>query len=59
MSPGDGTFVDNPTLKSPSQWLTDQYARSQVLSGNWIVDPEFHYREFVPRGLLPLPPDFR
>jgi Carboxypeptidase regulatory-like domain len=35
VSPGDGVFVDNPTLEIAQPWLTNQYARSQVLSGNW------------------------
>ncbi len=35
-SPGAGTFVDNPTLEVAPQWLTEQYAKSQVLSGNWL-----------------------
>ena len=39
MSPGDGTFVDNPTLEIAQPWLTNQYANSQVLSGNWIWVP--------------------
>ncbi|MDP8989845.1 MAG: TonB-dependent receptor, partial [Acidobacteriota bacterium] len=38
-SPGDGTFVDNPTLQIAQPWLTNQYAQSQVLSGNWIWVP--------------------
>ena len=39
ISPGDGTFVDNPTLEVAEPWLTNQYARSQVGSGNWIWVP--------------------
>jgi hypothetical protein len=39
ISPGDGVFVDNPTLQVAQPWLTNQYARSQVLSGNWIWVP--------------------
>src|SRR5262252_8477346 len=35
VSPGNGVFVDNPTLEIAQPWLTNQYARSQVLSGNW------------------------
>ena len=35
ISPGDGVFVDNPTLQIAQPWLTNQYARSQVVSGNW------------------------
>jgi len=36
ISPGSGVFVDNPTLEIAQPWLTVQYARSQVGSGNWI-----------------------
>jgi hypothetical protein len=36
MSPGSGTFVDAPSAEIAQQWLTTQYARSQVISGNWI-----------------------
>jgi hypothetical protein len=36
MSPGSGTFVDNAFTEIAPQWLTTQYARSQVISGNWI-----------------------
>ena len=39
ISPGDGVFVDNPTSQIAEPWLTNQYARSQVLSGNWIWVP--------------------
>jgi Carboxypeptidase regulatory-like domain len=39
ISPGSGTFVDNPTLQIAQPWLTEQYARSQVGSGNWIWTP--------------------
>ncbi len=35
VSPGEGVFVDNPTLQIAHPWLTNQYARSQVISGNW------------------------
>ena len=35
-SPGNGTFVDAPTTQVNQQWLTNQYAKSQVLSGNWL-----------------------
>ncbi len=35
ISPGNGVFVDNPTLQIAQPWLTNQYARSQVISGNW------------------------
>lgn len=36
ISPGNGTFVDNPTLEIAQPWLTVQSARSQVGSGNWV-----------------------
>jgi hypothetical protein len=39
MSPGSGTFVDAPSSEIAPQWLTTQYARSQVISGNWIYVP--------------------
>jgi hypothetical protein len=39
ISPGDGVFVDNPTLEVAGPWLTNQYARSQVGSGTWIWTP--------------------
>jgi len=39
ISPGNGTFVDNPGLQIAAPWLTNQYARSQVGSGNWIWTP--------------------
>jgi hypothetical protein len=39
ISPGTGTFVDNPTLEIAGPWLTNQYARSQVGSGNWLWTP--------------------
>src|SRR5215469_1675979 len=39
ISHGDGVFVDNPTLEIAQPWLTNQYARSQVGSGNWTWVP--------------------
>ena len=36
MSPGNGTFVDDAIHEIAPQWLTTQYARSQVISGNWV-----------------------
>jgi hypothetical protein len=36
MSPGSGTFVDDAIHELAPQWLTTQYARSQVISGNWV-----------------------
>src|SRR5205823_9864962 len=35
VSPGEGVFVDAPTTQIAQPWLTNQYARSQVISGNW------------------------
>jgi len=35
-SPGSGTFVDAPSAEIAAPWLTTQYARSRVLSGNWV-----------------------
>ena len=39
ISPGSGTFVDNPGAQIAGPWLTNQYARSQVGSGDWIWTP--------------------
>jgi hypothetical protein len=39
ISPGSGLLVDNPTLEIAQPWLTNQYARSQVGSGNWTWVP--------------------
>jgi hypothetical protein len=39
ISPGNGVLADNPTLEIAVPWLTDQYARTQVGSGNWIWTP--------------------
>jgi hypothetical protein len=39
ISPGNGTFVDAPTTEIAQPWLTSQYARSQVGSGNWLWTP--------------------
>jgi Carboxypeptidase regulatory-like domain len=39
ISPGDGTFVDAPTIQIAQPWLTVQYARSQVGSGTWLWTP--------------------
>ena len=39
ISPGNGVLVDNPTLEIAGPWLTNQYARSQVGSGNWTWVP--------------------
>ena len=48
ISPGSGTFVDNPTTEVDPNRRTLQYARSQVGSGSWVFIPssqwvnEFH-----------------
>ena len=39
ISPGSGSFVDNATFQIVPQSLTVQYARSQVVSGNWTYVP--------------------
>jgi carboxypeptidase family protein len=39
ISPGSGIFVDGPTTEIANQWLTNQYARSQVFSGTWTYTP--------------------
>lgn len=39
ISPGSGIFVDGPTTEIANQWLTNQYARSQVFSGDWTFTP--------------------
>ena len=36
ISPGEGVFVDSPTTQVNQAWLTNQTAKSQVLSGNWL-----------------------
>ena len=43
ISPGSGTFVDNPGREVAPQWLTQQYARSQVGSGNWTWTPNSNW----------------
>src|SRR5258706_10560455 len=39
ISPGDGTFVDDPPHEVAPQWLTVQHARSQVGSVGWTYVP--------------------
>ena len=39
ISPGNGTFVDDPGHQIVPQWLTVQYARSQVGSVGWTYVP--------------------
>jgi hypothetical protein len=39
ISPGNGVFVDNAGREVAPAWLTSQYARSQVGSGNWTWTP--------------------
>jgi hypothetical protein len=39
ISPGDGTFVDDPPNQVAQQWLTVQHARSMVGSVGWTYVP--------------------
>jgi hypothetical protein len=39
ISPGDGTFVDDPPHQVAQQWLTVQHARSMVGSAGWTYIP--------------------
>jgi hypothetical protein len=39
ISPGSGTFVDDPGNQIDPRWLTVQYARSQVGSAGWTYVP--------------------
>ena len=39
ISPGDGSFVDDPPKQVAPQWLTVQHARSQVGSVGWTYVP--------------------
>jgi hypothetical protein len=39
ISPGDGTFVDDPPHEMAPQWLTVQHARSMVGSAGWTYVP--------------------
>jgi hypothetical protein len=39
ISPGDGTFVDDPPHEMAQQWLTVQHARSMVGSVGWTYVP--------------------
>jgi hypothetical protein len=39
ISPGDGTFVDDPPHQVAQQWLTVQHARSMVGSAGWTYVP--------------------
>jgi hypothetical protein len=39
ISPGDGTFVDDPPHQMAQQWLTVQHARSMVGSVGWTYVP--------------------
>jgi hypothetical protein len=43
ISSGGGAFVDNPTIQIATQWLTNQYARAQVFSGNWTFTPNSNW----------------
>jgi hypothetical protein len=39
ISPGNGVVVDDPPHQLTYQQLSDQYARAQVASGNWVWTP--------------------
>lgn len=39
ISPGSGVFVDTATREIADPWLTNQYARSQVFTGDWAFTP--------------------
>jgi Carboxypeptidase regulatory-like domain/TonB dependent receptor len=39
MSPGSGTFVDDPTHEIDQRWVTVQYARAIVGSAGWTFTP--------------------
>jgi hypothetical protein len=39
ISPGSGILNDAPGTQTKNIWLTNQYARSQVLSGSWTWTP--------------------
>jgi hypothetical protein len=43
ISPGSGVFVDDPPHEIAPQWLTDQYARSQVFSADWTFTPNSNW----------------
>jgi Carboxypeptidase regulatory-like domain/TonB dependent receptor len=43
ISPGGGNFVDNAGREVATAWLTNQYARSQVGSGNWTWTPSSNW----------------
>ena len=59
MSPGNGTFVDDALHEMAPQWLTTQYARSQVISGNWVYVATPTVVNSLRIGVVPLPPDLR
>ncbi len=59
LSPGSGTFVDDAIHEIAPEWLTTQYARSQVISGNWVYVATPTVVNSLRIGVLPLPPDFR
>jgi hypothetical protein len=40
ISPGNGILADNPGRQIAPEWLTNQYARSQVSSGTWTWTPK-------------------
>src|SRR6266478_4228022 len=43
ISPGNGVLADNPGRQLVPQWLTNQYARSQVGSGTWTWTPNSNW----------------
>jgi len=43
ISPGDGTFVDDPPHEVAQQWLTVQHARSMVGSVGWTYVPNSNW----------------
>jgi hypothetical protein len=43
ISPGNGVLADNPGRQIATQFLTNQYARSQVGSGSWTWAPSSNW----------------
>ncbi len=43
ISQGLGIFADNPPVDIAEPWLTDQYARAQVLSTGWVWAPKSNW----------------
>ena len=40
ISPGGGTFNDEPGIQTNPAWLTSQYGRAQLLAANWTWTPQ-------------------